>query len=305
MSAPASTEMIDARYAGLDTWGDGDILSALLDGQRRALDAVEAAIPALAQAAALAAKALATGGRLIYLGAGSPALIAAGDALEIPGTYGVSRDRIEMLFAGGEQIFRDLTGVDEDIGDQAIKDVAVANVGPGDCVLAISASGSTPYTVAGVAAAKMAGAATVAIAGNRAAPMFAGADVEVLLETGAEVISGSTRMGAGTAQKAALNMLSTLIGVHLGHVYDGLMVNLKADNAKLRGRAARIVAKITGADPAKANEALALSDGLVKPAILIAAGAKTRDAAERLLGESKGNVRTALGRLAASAPAPN
>jgi N-acetylmuramic acid 6-phosphate etherase len=305
MSGPASTETIDGRYAGLDTWRDGDILAALLDGQRRALDAVNGALPALARAAGLAASALSKGGRLVYLASGSPALIAAGDALEIPGTYGVARERIVMLFAGGERIFHDLTGVDEDVAETAVSDVAAAGIGRDDCVLAISASGSTPYTVAGIAAAKAAGAATVAIACNRNAPMFEGADVEVLLETGAEVISGSTRMGAGTAQKAALNMLSTLIGVHLGHVYDGLMVNVKADNEKLRGRAARIVARITGADPAKVADALRQSDGVVKPAILIAAGAASRDAAERLLGETRGNVRTALERLAASAPALN
>lgn len=304
MMAPQapSTEIIDRRYTGLDTWEPEAILGALLEGQKRALDAVDGAIPALARAADLAASRLASGGRLVYLGAGSPALIALGDALEIPGTYGVPRARIVMLFAGGEQIFRDLTGVDEDIAELAVHDVAAAGIGAADCVLAISASGSTPYTVAGLAAARAAGAATVGIASNRGAPLFADADVEILLETGAEVISGSTRMGAGTAQKAALNMLSTLIGVRLGHVYDGLMVNVKADNEKLRGRAARIVARITGADTARAIEALTLSDGVVKPAILIAAGATTRDAAERLLGETRGNVRTALERLAASTP---
>jgi N-acetylmuramic acid 6-phosphate etherase len=119
------------------------------------------------------------------------------------------------------------------------------------------------------------------------------------------VISGSTRMGAGTAQKAALNMLSTLIGVRLGHVYDGLMVNVTADNEKLRGRAARIVARITGVDLDTASGALKLSNGEVKPAILIAAGVDTLAAAERLLGETNGNVRAALSRLAVTAPALN
>jgi N-acetylmuramic acid 6-phosphate etherase len=300
-----ATETAESRYAGLDTWHDEAILVALFDGQVRALAAVDAAIPALARAAKLGADKLSAGGRIVYLGAGSPALISLGDALEIPQTYGVPRDRIVMIFAGGDAITRNLTGVDEDDADLARRDVAAAGIGPGDFVIATSASGSTPYTVAGLTAAREAGAATVGIGGNRGAPLFSAADVAVLLDCGPEVISGSTRMGAGTAQKAALNMLSTLIGVRLGHVYDGLMVNVTADNEKLRGRAARIVARITGVDLDTASGALKLSNGEVKPAILIAAGVDTLAAAERLLGETNGNVRAALSRLAVTAPALN
>ena len=302
-AAPAGTETVDARYAGLDIWGDATILSALLEGQQRALQSVAPAIPALGTAARLAAESLAGGGRLIYLAAGSPALIALGDALEIPQTYGVPRDRILLLFAGGHAITHDLTGVDEDNAELAQRDVAAADVGPGDCLIAISASGSTPYTVAGLGAARGAGAATVGIAGNADAPLLAAAEVPVLLDAGAEVISGSTRMGAGTAQKAALNMLSTLVGVRLGHVHDGLMVNVRADNEKLRGRAARIVSTIAGVDIGAARRALETSDGEVKPAVLIAAGAEGPAEAEKLLGQTKGNLRAALGLLGAATPA--
>jgi N-acetylmuramic acid 6-phosphate etherase len=168
-------------------------------------------------------------------------------------------------------------------------------------VISTSASGSTPYTVAGLAAAKAAGAATIGIAGNADAPLFASADVSILLDAGPEVISGSTRMGAGTAQKSALNMLSTLIGVRLGHVHDGLMVNVRADNEKLRQRAQRMISKITGVGANVAAEALKQSDGEVKPAILIAAGAQSQAAAEAILGRTKGNVRSALAVLAAQA----
>jgi N-acetylmuramic acid 6-phosphate etherase len=301
-STPA-TETADSRYAGLDTWDDDSILAALFDGQKRALDSVEAAIPDLARAARLAADRLATGGRLVYLGAGSPALISLGDALEIPQTYGVARDRIILILAGWPAITQSLSGVDEDNAELARSDVERAGVGPADCVIATSASGSTPYTVAGLEAARRAGAATVGIAGNAEAPLLAVAAVGVLLDAGPEVISGSTRMGAGTAQKAALNMLSTLIGVHLGHVHDGLMVNVTADNEKLRGRAARIVMRITGADEAKAREALNKSAGAVKPAVLIAAGVKTLAEAGDLLGQTKGNLRTALAKIDAVAPA--
>jgi N-acetylmuramic acid 6-phosphate etherase len=240
-----ATEIADDRYDGLDTWRDDAILTALFEGQRRALASVEAAIPQLARAAQAAARKLEAGGRLVYLASGSPALISLGDALEIPQTYGVPRDRILLIFAGGPAILENLTGVDEDNGAAAIADVEAHGIGETDCVIATSASGSTPYTVAGLTAARAAGAATVGIAGNAGTPLLAAAEIGVLLDAGPEVISGSTRMGAGTAQKAALNMLSTLIGVHLGHVYDGLMVNVTADNDKLRRRAARIVMRIT------------------------------------------------------------
>lgn len=304
--APApATEAADDRYAGLDTWSDDAVLAALLEGQKRALQSVDAAIPALSRAATAAAEKLAAGGRLVYLAAGSPALMSLADALEIPQTYGLAYDRVVLILSDGEGIAKRLSGAREDDRDGARADVAANGVGPADCLIATSASGTTPYTVAGLEAAKAAGAATVGIAGNAGAPLLSIADISVLLDAGPEVISGSTRMGAGTAQKAALNMLSTLIGIKLGHVYDGLMVNVKADNEKLRGRSARIVSRITGASEAEARETLNLSGGEVKPAILIAAGAENLAQAEALLGQTKGNVRAALARLRPDAPALN
>jgi N-acetylmuramic acid 6-phosphate etherase len=298
------TESVDSSAEGLDTKNDAEILSALLHGQQRALASVAAAIPALGEAARLGAAALSAGGRLIYMGAGSPALMSLADALELPQTYGIARDRIVLVLADGPSIATRLNGVREDDIEGAIADVASVGVGTDDCVIATSASGTTPYTVGGLRAARAAGARTVAIAGNAGAPLFQHADVAVLLDAGPEVISGSTRMGAGTAQKAALNMLSTLIGVRLGHVYDGLMVNVRADNDKLRSRAARIVTTITGASAQAAAQALEKSDGEVKPAILIAAGATSLADAVDLLGATKGNVRDALARLGAHT-APN
>ena len=152
------------------------------------------------------------------------------DALEIPQTYGIAHDRVVLILADGEGIAKRLNGTREDDADGARTDVAAHGVGAGDCVIATSASGSTRYTVAGLEAARKAGARTVGIAGNAGTPLLAAAEIAVLLDAGPEVISGSTRMCAGTAQKAALNMLSTLVGVRLGHVYDGLMVNVTADN---------------------------------------------------------------------------
>lgn len=291
---PVGTESADTRYAGLDSWDDTAILAAVLDGQKRALASIDAALPALGHAAQAGADALKAGGRLVYIAAGSPALIALGDALEIPQTYGIAREKIVLLFAGGEAITRTLTGAPEDDTGQAARDVASAGVSPSDCTISISASGTTPYTLAGLRAARAAGAKTVALASNPGAALLTDADIPVLLESGPEVISGSTRMGAGTAQKAALNMLSTLIGVRMGHVHDNLMVNLMADNEKLISRAVSIIARISRTGPDAARAALAAANGDVKPAILLAAGARDLPEAQETIARAGGTVREAL-----------
>ena len=296
-----TTETADDRYLGLDTWVDAAVLEAFLDGQRRAIESVAPAIPNLSRAAELIVDALSGGGRLVYLAGGTPALISLGDALELPQTFGISRNQIVLLLAGGHAITHNLTGVDEDKPELGEQDVRNAAVGPADCVLATSASGSTPYTVAGLALAHKLGARTIAIASNRDAPLFQHADVAVFLDAGPEVLSGSTRMGAGTAQKAALNMLSTLVGIRLGHVHDNYMVNVLADNTKLRKRATRIIATTAGVDIPAAEKALQASGGEVKPAILLAAGAATLEAANAVLERHKGFIRSALAEMSGRA----
>lgn len=297
MSALVPTEHADPRFTGLDGWDDATILSALLDGQKRGLDAVTAAIPEISKAASLGAQALKAGGRLIYVGAGSPGLIALGDALEIPQTYGIARDRIVIVMAGGLAMTEELLGGPEDDAAQGEADIAALDISPKDCAICLSASGTTRYTVAALRAAKAAGAKTVGIAGNGGAPLLVEADVSILLATGAEVISGSTRMAAGTAQKAALNMLSTLIGVRMGHVHDNFMVNVTADNDKLILRATGIVARIAGVDPDAAAKAMDDAHNAVKPAIVLAAGAKNLSEAREVLAQSGGVVRKALALL--------
>lgn len=292
--ASAATEGADARFDKLDSWDDAAILSTLLDGHKRALDAVAPATGDIARAVDMAVATLRRGGRLVYLAAGSPALIALGDALEIPQTYGIARDRIVLVLAGGEAITRELVGGPEDDAGQAVADLDAHAITDLDWVIAVSASGTTPYTVSGLAHARALGAGTVAIAGNRGTALFAHADAAILLETGAEVISGSTRMGAGTAQKAALNMISTLIGVRMGHVHDNLMVNLTADNDKLARRAQSMVARIADVDADRARAALETAQFKVKPAVLIAAGARSLPDANAILERSGGVLRTAL-----------
>jgi len=291
------TEQLHRRAEGLDLQPDNVVLSILADGQVEAAQSVQGAIDAIAEAAALCANALSGGGRLVYAAAGSSGLMALADALELPGTYGIARDKIVVLLAGGVGSLQDLAGGPEDDAGQAARDVAGAGLAAGDCLIAVSASGSTPYALGAVEEARRRGLATIGIANNPDTPLVAAADVGIVLATPAEVIAGSTRMGAGTAQKIALNMLSTLVAVRLGHVHDGHMVSLRADNIKLKGRAARIVAAVTGVDDEAARLALDQAEGAVKPAILIAAGAGDHRHAQELLDSGGGRVRAALSAL--------
>lgn len=288
------TEMTHAEAQGFDTRPPQEALAILAQAQAEAAQAVQAAVPDIARAARLAADCVEGGGRLVYAAAGSSGLMALADALELPGTYGLARDRIKILLAGGIAALTEMEGAPEDDGDAARTEIAAAKVGRGDCVIALTASGYTPYPMAAVEAARAAGAKTIGISNNSGAPLFDRVDVAICLPTPPEVIAGSTRMGAGTAQKIALNMLSTMMAIHLGHVHDGYMVNLIADNMKLRGRARRIVMAVSQVPEDKAAAALEQADGAVKTAILLAAGADGVEGAERLLAANGNRLRPAL-----------
>jgi len=291
------TEMNLADVTGIDAWEDARILDRLMAGQERAVAAVRHALPQIGQAAAAIAPRIAAGGRLFYAGAGTSIRIAVQDGTELPETFGMDRARICYLIAGGREAVFTSAGAGEDDIAAGERDAAIC--GPGDALIAVAASGSTPYTIATARQAKMAGTFVVAVVNNPNAPLGAVADVEIVLDTGPEVLAGSTRMGAGTAQKAALNLISTLAFIKLGAVHDGMMVNVRASNDKLKRRARGIVMRITGADEAAAAEALDRADGAIKPAALLCAGASDIDAAQRLLNEANGNLRLALVRLAA------
>ncbi|MGN6549618.1 MAG: N-acetylmuramic acid 6-phosphate etherase [Pararhizobium sp.] len=288
------TEMMHDKAAGLDARDPSEVVAILAEAQAAAAGTVASAAAALAEAAALAADRLSRGGRIAYAGAGSSGLMALADALELPGTFGIPRNRVVVLFAGAPATLSDLAGGPEDDTALARRDVEAAALGADDCVIALSASGATPYTLAALEAARESGAATIAVANNPGAPLLIAANVAVLLPTPPEVVAGSTRMGAATAQKIALNIFSTLTAIHLGHIHDGLMVNVKADNAKLVDRAARIVAAVSGAPAERAAASLDRAEGSVKHAILIAAGAADRAAAERLLASGGMRLRPAL-----------
>jgi N-acetylmuramic acid 6-phosphate etherase len=230
--------------------------------------------------------------------------IAVQDGSELPATFGMKPEQIAYLIAGGRAAMFETLAEAEDDADTAERECKALKITSNDSLIAVAASGTTPYTVAAARRARADGAFTAAIVCNASSQLAAACDIEILLDTGPEVISGSTRMGAGTAQKAALNLLSTLIHIKLGAVHDGLMVNLQADNTKLKNRARRIVSMISGKDEQTATEALALTKGIVKPAVLICAGASSVDAAAALLSQSNGNLRLALRQLTTSHKAP-
>ncbi len=297
-SSPTTTESSLPDLTGFDTWSDLKILQALLAGQRRALDAVERAVPAIARAANLVADRLGTGGRLFYAGAGTSIRVGVQDGTELPATFGLPEDKLEYLIAGGRAaMFETLADAEDDMdaGQSAAQACAAQDV-----LIAIAASGRTPYTIAAAEQARANGCAVIAVVNNSNAPLAKAADVEVLIETGPEVISGSTRLAAGTAQKATLNLISSLAFTRLGAVHDGLMVNVQAGNSKLVARSRTIVMKIASVDADAANAALKLTHNNIKPAILLCKGVSNLAAAQKLLTDNKGNLRQALSKLPAS-----
>jgi N-acetylmuramic acid 6-phosphate etherase len=291
-----ATETRNPHSIGLDAMADAAILNAFLDGQERAMAAVRDARDALARAAGAIVSRIGDDGRLIYVGAGSSGLIAALDGMELAGTFGWPEERTAFLLAGGYTIAPGMPGSVEDDAERGRAEMVLQKPKRSDAVIAMAASGSTPFTVAATVAAREAEALTIGLSSNAASPLLKTVDVPIFLDTGPEVIAGSTRMGAGTAQKAALGMLSSLTMIRLGHVYDGFMVDLRADNAKLRQRAIETLTAILGCGEDEAADALDRAGGKVKKAALVLRGLQPAEA-EHVLAAAGGNLRVALARL--------
>jgi len=291
MSEPR-TEQMHPRARGLDLAGDEEILSILHQGQVDAAISVEAAIPALAKGADAMARAIRAGGNLVYAAAGSSGLMGLADGLEITPTFGVPNRRIRIMRAGGLEDLAVPKGFVEDDAEAAQRDAQ--GIGENDCVICLAASGNTVYPVTIMDIANAAGATTIGISNNSPAKLLERAQFPVHLPTPPEVIAGSTRLGAGTAQKMALNMMSSLMGVKLGHVMDGLMVNVIANNIKLDERAENIVMTITECDRSTAIANLKRANGGVKEAILISTGAADLDTAKQILNDTDQNLRAAI-----------
>ncbi len=296
LAGMSTTETISQRYRGLDVWDDDAILAAFVDGQERAVAAVDRARGQLAAAAGAIVARLGEDGRLIYVGAGTSGLLAALDGMELAGTFDWPEERTVFVLAQGTELKPGMTGGSEDDATLAAARIAALSPQPADAVIAVAASGSTPFTLAAVEFARKAGALTVGLANNPQAPLLKAVDQPVLLDSGVEVIRGSTRMGAGTAQKAALSLLSSLVMLRLGRIHDGHMVDLRVDNAKLHKRAVTMLVDIAHVDEREASHALDACGGHIKQAALVAKGLKPEEAA-RVLAETQGNLRAAMARL--------
>lgn len=286
---PRHTEARHPASPGLHALAAAEVGARILAAQAAALSAIAPAVPAIVAVAEAGAEALRAGRRMAYAGAGSSGLMALADALELPGTFGIPPAQVPVLFAGGAGALLSMEGAVEDDVPAALADLSRLSLGAGDVVICLAASGATPTTLAIAGAARDAGATVAGFANVAGSPLLARAHLPVLLDTGPEIVTGSTRMGAGTAQKVALNLMSVLVGLALGHVHDGHMVNVVADNAKLRDRATRIVAMVAGVDEAAARAAIDATGGRVKPAILVARGRGT-DAADAALAATRGHL---------------
>src|SRR5580693_2078076 len=239
------TERASPRYADIDLWEPGDILHAMIEGQMAAVAAVRASLPAIERAALATEARLREGGRLIYVGAGTSGRLAVQDGAELIPTFNWPKERLLLLMAGGkEALLRSAENAEDETG-QAIQAIQQNGIVAPDVVIAVAASGTTPFTLTCLREAKSRGALTVGIANNRDTPILNEADHAIFLDTGAEAIAGSTRMKAGTAQRIALNMLSSLLMIRLGRVYEGLMVDVQAVNQKLMRRSEEMLPKLT------------------------------------------------------------
>lgn len=291
------TEHISPRFVDLDSWSTSDMIQAMYDGQLVACAAVKQALPEINAAVDDAVLALKRGGRLVYVGAGTSGRIAIQDGAELRPTYDWPSDRVVFVMAGGLQaVLQSIEGA-EDSEANGAEAVARAEVNQNDVVIAVAASGTTPFTIGALRAATQRQALSIAVANNPGAPLFESARHRILIETGTEVLAGSTRMQAGTAQKIALNLFSTAVMVKLGRVYQGLMVSMRASNAKLLRRAEIIVSRIVECDENDAAKFIQRAEGDVKIAVLLGLGWERADATEALK-KHEGNLRAVIDELA-------
>lgn len=291
-----STETVDPRFIDIDSWPTRVAVGAMLEGQIAAVAALACQEAALAAAADAAADRLKRGGRLVYAGAGTSGRIAVQDGVELAPTYDWPQDRLVFLMAGGPSALTESAEGAEDDGDAGRAAIDHARVGAIDVVIGVAASGRTPYTLAVIRAARRAGALTIAIANNAGTPLLDAAEHAILADTGSELVAGSTRMKAGTAQKAALNVLSTATMLRSGLVYRGRMVNMRVSNDKLLDRGRRMVAEIADVAPDVAARALDDAGHDIKKAVLIARGTPVHEVEARLEAAYQ-DLRVALARV--------
>lgn len=292
--AGLATEEFRPELAGIDQLPTLDI-ARLMNGEDAGVPAAVARVlPVIAAVIDAVAERMARGGRLVYAGAGTAGRLGVLDASECPPTFNTDPARVVGLIAGGPEAM--VTSVEgaEDSRELAVADLEALGLGEADTVVGISASGRTPYAIGAVEHARARGALTVGLSCNAHSPLGAAAEYGIEVVTGPELLTGSTRLKAGTAQKLVLNMISTITMIRLGKTFGNLMVDVRASNDKLRARSRRIVALATGAPADEIDRALAATDGEVKNAVLVIAGGVDGTTAARLLEEHDGHLRAAL-----------
>lgn len=289
-----TTEAFRPELAEIDRLSSLEIARIMNEEDSGVPGAVATQLPQIAAAIDATAERMARGGRLFYLGAGTAGRLGVLDASECPPTFNTDPSQVVGMIAGGDKAIRTSTEGAEDSRELAAADLEAADLGPDDTVVGISASGRTPYAVGGVTFARGRGALTIGLSCNAGSALSAAAHHGIEVVVGPELIAGSTRLKAGTAQKLVLNMLSTITMIRLGKTYGNLMVDVRASNEKLQARSRRIVALATGAGDEEVEAALAETHGEVKSAILTILGGVDGSTAERLLDASHGHLRVAL-----------
>ncbi|MBB4096901.1 N-acetylmuramic acid 6-phosphate etherase [Sphingomonas kyeonggiensis] len=291
------TEAADPRYREIDRWPTETAVEAMLEAQIAAIAALKSQTGAMAAAIDAAAERLRRGGRIAYAGAGTSGRIGVQDGVELTPTFNWPFERLAFLIAGGPAALTRTQEGAEDSREAALAAVAAEEIGPDDVLIGIAASGRTPYVIAALEAARAAGTLTIGISNNADTPVLTAAEHAILADTGSEVVAGSTRMKAGTAQKVTLNLISTGIMLRLGLVHHGLMVNMQVSNVKLRGRAVRMVATLAGVGEGQAEAALDAAGLDIKKAVLVARGLDA-GAAETRLAAAQGSLGKVLDILA-------
>jgi len=292
-SPQMTTERASPRYAGIDVWEPADILESLIEGQFAAVAAVRAALPEIEAAAIAMQERLRERGRLVYAGAGTSGRMGVQDGAELIPTFSWPDDRLLLLIAGGKDaLLQSVEGAEDEV-EQGVALVTRQEINAADVLIAVAASGTTPFTMTCLREARKRGALTVGIANNRDTPILHESHHAILLNTGSEPIAGSTRMKAGTAQKIALNLLSSLLMILLGRVYQGLMVDVRALNKKLVRRSEDMLMQLTGRSRDEARAALDRANGSVKVAVLLLHGCDPDRAAD-LLDRAAGQLGKAL-----------
>ena len=288
------TERSNIRSANLDTKSALQIARLINAEDAKVAPAVKHALPQIAKAIDIIAKGLKRGGRLIYVGAGTSGRIAALDAAECPPTFHTRPETVQYVMAGGSAALGAAVEASEDSRDIGARDMASRKPGKNDVVVGIAASGRTPYTIAAVQYARQRGAKTVAVTCNPNSALEKAAHLAVVVDVGPEVLAGSSRMKAGSAQKMVLNMLSTGAMVRLGYVFGNLMVNVQVKNQKLLERGISILQQITKANRATAARVLGAANHRVPVALVMLLSGVGRSAAERVLRDTGGHVRQAI-----------